>query len=68
MPVLIVAVALIGLVFIVVDWGQIRNALLQASWKPIPYAAVATLISYTCISLNFAQLSRDSAVIGTLPI
>jgi uncharacterized protein (TIRG00374 family) len=77
MPVLIVLIAMIGLVFIVVDWSQIRNALMQASWKPIPYALVATLISYTSISLNFALLSklmgvnmrwRDLSVVGFVSI
>jgi uncharacterized protein (TIRG00374 family) len=77
MPVLIIAVAMIGLIFIVVDWRQIRDALMQASWKPIPYALVATLISYTCISLNFALLSklmgvemrwRDLSVVGFVSI
>jgi len=68
---------MIGLIFIVVDWRQIWDALTQASWKPIPYALAATLISYTCISLNFAQLSklmgvdmrwRDLAVVGFVSI
>jgi uncharacterized protein (TIRG00374 family) len=76
-PVLTVAVGMIGLVFIVVDWRQIRDALTQASWKPIPYALVATVISYTCISLNFALLSklmgvnmrwRDLSVVGFVSI
>jgi uncharacterized protein (TIRG00374 family) len=77
MPVLIVAVALIGLVFIVVDWHQIRDALMQASWKPIPYALAATVVSYACISLNFALLSklmgvnmrwRDLSVVGFVSV
>ncbi|MEJ2208203.1 MAG: flippase-like domain-containing protein [Anaerolineae bacterium] len=77
MPVLIVLIAMIGLVFIVVDWSKIRNALMQASWKPIPYALVATVASYTCISLNFALLSRlmgvnmrwrDLSVVGFVSI
>jgi len=77
MPVLIVVVALIGLIFIVLDWRQIRDALMQASWKPIPYALVATAVSYTCISLNFALLSklmgvnmrwRDLSVVGFVSI
>ena len=58
MPFLIVLVALVGLVFVVADWEQIWTALTQARWKPIPYALVVTLVSYTCISLGFAQVSR----------
>jgi uncharacterized protein (TIRG00374 family) len=77
MPVLIVVVALIGLIFIVLDWRQIRDALMQASWTPIPYALAATAVSYTCISLNFALLSklmgvnmrwRDLSVVGFVSI
>ena len=68
---------MIGLIFVVVDWRQVRDALMQASWKPIPYALAATIISYACISLNFAQLSklmgvdmrwRDLAVVGFVSI
>jgi uncharacterized protein (TIRG00374 family) len=56
--ILIVLVALIGLAVIVADWNQIRTALSQAKWKPIPYALAATLVSYACISFSFAQVSR----------
>lgn len=58
MPFLIVLVALIGLAFVVADLDQMWKALMQTSWKPIPYALAATLISYTCISFSFAQVSR----------
>jgi len=58
MPILIVLVALVGLVFVVADWDQIWKAVAQASWRPIPYALAATLVSYTCISLSFSQVSR----------
>jgi uncharacterized protein (TIRG00374 family) len=57
-PGLVVAVALLGAVFIAVDYGQIRSALGQASWSPIPYALAATLVSYICISYSFARVSR----------
>jgi uncharacterized protein (TIRG00374 family) len=72
-PGLIVLAATIGLIFIVMDWGQIRKALMQASWKPIPYALAATFVSYTCISFSFARVSRllgiemslkDLAIVG----
>jgi uncharacterized protein (TIRG00374 family) len=61
----------------VVDWNQIRDALMQASWKPIPFALAATVVSYTCISLNFALLSkvmdvnmrwRDLSVVGFVSV
>ena len=77
MPVLIVMVAMIGLIFVVVDWNRIRAALMQASWKPIPFALAATVASYTCISLSFALVSRlmgvkmhlgDLAVVGFVSV
>jgi hypothetical protein len=57
-PILVVLVALIGLIFIAADLDQIRTALEQARWQPIPYALAATLISYACISFSFAQVSE----------
>ncbi|MEJ2011510.1 MAG: flippase-like domain-containing protein [Anaerolineales bacterium] len=58
LPGLIVLIALLGLVFIIIDWNQIRSAIAQASWKPVPYALAATSLSYLCISLSFARVSR----------
>lgn len=58
MPFLIVLVVLLGLVFIVADLDQIWTALQEANWKIIPLALATTLIAYTCISINFAQVSR----------
>lgn len=58
MPFLIVLVVMVGLAFIVADLDQIWTALQEANWKIIPLALAATLISYTCISINFAQVSR----------
>jgi uncharacterized protein (TIRG00374 family) len=69
--ILLVVVALIGLAVIVLDWKQIRIAVSQAGWKPIPYALAATLVSYACISLSFALVSRLMGVnmrISTLGI
>lgn len=73
MPGLILLILLLGLVFIVMDWGQIRSALLQASLRPVPYALIMTVISYFCISLSFALVCklmgvqmrlRDLTVVG----
>lgn len=58
MPFLVVLVALLGIVFIVVDWDRIQTAVMQASWKPIPFALAATAVSYVCISLSFARVSK----------
>jgi uncharacterized protein (TIRG00374 family) len=52
-----VAIALLGALFIAMDWGKVQAALGQASWRPIPYALAATAISYFCISYSFARVS-----------
>lgn len=58
LPFLIVLVVLLGLVFIVADLDQIWTALQEANWKILPLALATTLIAYTCVSFNFAQVSR----------
>jgi uncharacterized protein (TIRG00374 family) len=58
MPGLTVLILLLGLVFIIMDWGRIQSALQQASLRPIPYALLMTAISYLCISLAFAAVAR----------
>lgn len=57
-PFLVVLVALLGIIFIVADWDRIQTAMMQASWRPLPFALAATAISYACISLSFARVSR----------
>jgi len=65
-PFFVILIALIGLVFVVADWNQIWQAITQARWQPIPYALVATLISYACISFSFALVSRLLGVVMPL--
>jgi uncharacterized protein (TIRG00374 family) len=57
-PVLVVLIGLLGVVFIAADLDQIVTAVEQANWRWIPYALVTMAISYACISLSFAQVSR----------
>jgi uncharacterized protein (TIRG00374 family) len=57
-PLLVVLVALSGVVFIVSDWSNIKLALAQADWRPIPFALLATMLSYSCISLSFTKVSK----------
>lgn len=57
-PIFVVLVAVAGVVFIVLDWNKIRPALTQANWKLIPFALMATVISYACISFSFAKVSK----------
>lgn len=55
---IIALVALLGSLSIAADWSEIRRAVLEADWKPIPSALVFTAISYFCISFSFAKISR----------
>jgi uncharacterized protein (TIRG00374 family) len=57
-PLVVVLVALSGIVFIALDWKNIKPALAQANWKLIPFALLATAVSYACISLSFAKVSK----------
>lgn len=57
-PMLVVLLALLGLVFVVADWDQIRTAVERADWRQLPFALAATTISYICIGFSFAQVSR----------
>lgn len=58
MPGIIVLLLIIGLVLVVMDWTRITEALAQASLQPIPFALAATAVSYFCISLSFAWVSK----------
>jgi uncharacterized protein (TIRG00374 family) len=58
LPGIILIIALLGLVFILADWQQVRSVLTQASWKPVPFALATTAFSYLCISLSFARVSK----------
>lgn len=51
-------VMLVGLVFIALEWDYIRQALAEATWSVVPFALVTTAISYLCISLSFAGVSK----------
>ncbi len=57
-PGLVVAIALLGSVFIAMDWSRIQGALRQARGEPIPYALATTAVSYFCISYTFARVSQ----------
>jgi uncharacterized protein (TIRG00374 family) len=59
---LIAVVALLAGLSIATDWGEIRKALLEADWKPIPSALLFTAISYACISFSFAKVSRTLGI------
>jgi glycosyltransferase 2 family protein len=58
LPGVVVAIALLGAVFIAMDWSEIQGVLKQASWIPIPYALLVTGVSYLCISYSFARVAQ----------
>jgi uncharacterized protein (TIRG00374 family) len=62
-PIFVILVALAGVAFIVLDWNKIQPALKQANWKPIPFALLAMVISYACISFSFAKVSKLLGVV-----
>jgi uncharacterized protein (TIRG00374 family) len=55
---LTVLIVILGGLFTILDWGEIQKALGQASWKPLPYALMTTLVSYFCISYSFGCVSK----------
>jgi uncharacterized protein (TIRG00374 family) len=57
-PAIIVIVVLTGIIFIIIDRHEIEKVLGQANWQPLPYALMTTLVSYFCISLSFARVSK----------
>jgi uncharacterized protein (TIRG00374 family) len=57
-PILIIVIVLLGVVFLILDWSDIQKVLAQASWKPLPFAILTTLISYLCISYSFGRVSK----------
>lgn len=56
-------VALSGVIFVVSDWSTIQPALAQANWGPLPFALLATVISYFCVSISFAKVSQLHGVV-----
>lgn len=54
----IVLLALLGVIVVALDWGQVRQVLGQADWKLVPVALLFTGVSYGCLSYSFAITSR----------
>lgn len=49
---------LLGLVFVGLEWNNIRQLLGEAVWQPLPFALATTAVSYLGKSLVFARLSK----------
>jgi uncharacterized protein (TIRG00374 family) len=54
----IVLLALLGIVVVVLDWGQVLQVLGQADWRLVPVALLCTAASYGCLSYSFAMISK----------
>lgn len=54
----ILLLALLGIVGVALDWGQVRQVLGKADWRPMLVALLLTVVSYACLSYSFAMISR----------
>ena len=55
---IVVALVLIGLLVVVLDWREVRKILGETDWKLVPVALLFTAISYTCLSFSFALVNQ----------
>lgn len=56
--VLVVILVLVGGFSVLADWDEVRNVVDQADWTPLIFAVIFAIISYLCVSLNFAVICR----------
>jgi len=54
----ITLLALLGVVIVALDWGQLRQALSQANWSLVPVALLFTAVSYGSLGYGFAVTSK----------
>jgi len=51
-------VVLVGIIFVILDWDSFYQVLIQADWRLILPAVIFSLISYVCVGISFAMVSR----------
>jgi uncharacterized protein (TIRG00374 family) len=51
-------VVLVGIIFVALDWDSFYQVLIQADWRLILPALIFSLISYACVGISFAMVSR----------
>jgi uncharacterized protein (TIRG00374 family) len=56
--VLVVVFVLVGGFTVLADWDEVRTVVDQADWTALIFALIFTVISYICVSLNFAVICR----------
>jgi uncharacterized protein (TIRG00374 family) len=54
----IVLLALLGVIIVALDWGQVRQVLGRSDWRLLPVTLLFTALSYVCLSYSFAMVSR----------
>jgi uncharacterized protein (TIRG00374 family) len=55
---IIVIVVLIGVILVASDWEDFRKILDEADWRLILPALFFTMISYACVGISYAMMSR----------
>ena len=55
---IVLALVLVGLLVVVLDWRQVHKILGETDWKLVPAALLFTAVSYTCLSFGFATANR----------
>ncbi len=55
---LILAIILVGVVVVVLDWGNMRQVLSEADWRYLPLVLAFTLLSYAFYSFAYAYVAR----------
>lgn len=55
---LVLVIVTAGAVFVILDWGKFAPVLRQADVRPVLAALFLTVVSYFCVSLAFALVSR----------
>jgi uncharacterized protein (TIRG00374 family) len=54
----VIALGLLGVFLVAMDWRQARHVLRQANWEWVLVALLFTVISYLCLSYGFLVASR----------
>jgi uncharacterized protein (TIRG00374 family) len=55
---LILAITLLGILIVALDWQKMRTVLLQADWRYIPVVLALTFLSYAFYSLGYAIVGQ----------
>jgi uncharacterized protein (TIRG00374 family) len=55
---IVAALAAVGLLVVVLDWGSVQKILRETDWSRVPPALFFTAVSYVCLSLGFATANR----------